>query len=342
MLRRDILKSIAPLLALLPCGRRAKAAAPSSKTANVLWKPIGPVPAQLPAFEGFTDCVPDIVGRIGNKIDLAIFTEGNHFPALLGDRVLDPFRNWALHDGRYAKLSLENIVIVTLPQPIIVSMIKNGGIVMGNMTLSVDRESAFYPDIVMGGKAPLQALAETKIIEQSARIFAKSRGPALLVRADNSLGIAGLDDLIRPEVRLVLASAREPGAREQYFSALESLMGHDRSTLVWQNEIVDFPGRLGIQHRDVLQALSMNAADVGIIVSHLAEYFALTYPEICRMIRIPAAERFSSTIALATIGRPLRPMAARAFSEFFLGIARDVYPRHGFAEMDATEYGAIL
>jgi hypothetical protein len=150
MLRRDLLRSIAPLLALIPCGRAAKAAPASVKTANVLWKPISTPPAELPAFEGFTDCVLDIVGRIGSQIDLAIFTEGNHFPVLLGNQILEPF-NWALRDSRYARLKLENIVVVTLPQPVIVPMIKNGGIVLGNMTLSVDRESAFYPDIVMGG-----------------------------------------------------------------------------------------------------------------------------------------------------------------------------------------------
>ena len=86
----------------------------------------------------------------------------------------------------------------------------------------------------------------------------------------------------------------------------------------------------------------MNAADVGIIVSHLAEYFALTYPELCRMIPIPAEDKFASTIALATVEQPLRRMAAQAFSEFFLGVARDVYPQHGFAKMDSAEYGAIL
>jgi hypothetical protein len=342
MFRRDLLKSIAPLLAPISWGHTARAAPASVKTANVLWKPISTPPAQLSAFEGFTDCVPDIVGRIGSRIDLAIFTEGNHFPALLGMQVLEPFRKWTLRDSRYAKLTLENIVIVTLPQPIIVSMIANGGIVLGNMILSVDRESAFYPDIVMGGQAPLKALAKTRIIEQPARIFAKSRGPALLVRADNPLGISGLDDLIRPEVRLVLASAKEPGARNAYFSALDSLMGNDRSTLARRREIVDFPGRLGVQHRDVLQALSMNAADVGIIVAHLAQYFALTYPEVCRMIPLPGADRFPSTIALATVVQPLRRMAAQAFSEFFFGVARDVYPQHGFAEMNSTEYGAIL
>jgi hypothetical protein len=103
---KGLLRSIAPLLALILGGRVAKAATPSGKTASVLWKPIGTLPAQLPELGGFTDCVPDLVGRIGSHIDLAIFTEGNHFPALLGNQVLQPFRNWALRDSRSRKCLL--------------------------------------------------------------------------------------------------------------------------------------------------------------------------------------------------------------------------------------------
>jgi hypothetical protein len=39
---------------------------------------------------------------------------------------------------------------------------------------------------------------------------------------------------------------------------------------------------------------------------------------------------------------PLRATAAKAFSEFFLGVAREVYPRHGFAAMNAAEYGETI
>lgn len=342
MHRRDILQAIAPLLALGPNAAHAESASTMDKRSNVLWKPINPVRKDLPAFEGFTDCVPDIVGRLGSRIDLAIFTEGNHFPALLGNEILRPFRIWAARDSRYSELQLDNIVVVTLPQPIIVSMIRDGGIVLGNLTLSVGRESGFYPDVVMGGQAPLNALREGHIIDGSARVFAKSRGPALLVAAGNPLGISGVADLIRPEMRIVLATAKEPGARAEYLSALDELLGKKQAEFARQREVVDFPGRLGIQHRDVLQALSIGAADAGIIVRHLAQYFAGTYPDICQMIPIMGADHFTSTIALAMVQQPLRSTAARAFMEFFLGTARTVYPHYGFAEMSSGEYDATI
>ena len=92
----------------------------------------------------------------------------------------------------------------------------------------------------------------------------------------------------------------------------------------------------------MLQAIAIGKADVGIIVHHLARYFAETYPQHCAMVTVPGAERFSSTIGLAPATDPLREQAAQAFSEFFFGVAREVYPRYGFAPMSDTEFGAII
>jgi hypothetical protein len=39
---------------------------------------------------------------------------------------------------------------------------------------------------------------------------------------------------------------------------------------------------------------------------------------------------------------PLRAPAAKAFAEFFLGVAGEVYPRYGFATMSSAEYGAMI
>ena len=58
----------------------------------VVWKRLVAVPTDAPALDGHTDTVPDIVGHLGTPISLAIFTEGNHFPALLGGEIIEPFR----------------------------------------------------------------------------------------------------------------------------------------------------------------------------------------------------------------------------------------------------------
>ena len=300
------------------------------------------VPADAPALDGHTDTVPDIVGRLGASIGLAIFTEGNHFPALLGGEIIEPFRTWTRAQAQYAGLALDNIVVVTLPQPMIVGMLLGGGISLGNLTIEVSRASGFYPDIVMAGAAPLTQLRKASIVEAEARIFARNRGLSLLVAAGNPLGIQSLDDVARSGIRIVMASESEPGARRLYISALEALIGRETTKSILTRETVKFPGRLGIQHRDVLQAIAGRDADVGIIFHHLARYFAATYPELCAMVTVPGAEQFSSTVATAQTVDPLRAPAAKAFSEFFLDVAREVYPRYGFAMMNEAEYGATL
>jgi hypothetical protein len=139
-----------------------------------------------------------------------------------------------------------------------------------------------------------------------------------------------------------MATKGEPGARGLYISALNGLLGEEATTALLSRETVTFSGRLGIQHRDILQPIASCAADVGIIFHHLAHYFATNYPQLCAMVTVPGAEKFSSAIAMVTALNPLRAEAAKAFKEFFLAIARDVYPRYGFAIMNEAEFGAIM
>ena len=298
-------------------------------------------PNHILRLNGHTDTVPDIVGRIGAPIGLAIFTEGNHFPVLLGGEIVEPFRTWAHGDSRYAGLDLENIVIVTLPQPMIVAMVRGQGIGLGNLTLEVSRRSGFYPDVVMGGAAPLSELYKAGVVGAEAHVFARNRGLSLLVGAGNPLTIHSIEDLKKPDVKIIMASADEPGARSQYISAFKAMLGEEATKSILVRETGMFPGRLGIQHRDVLHSLAAGEADAGIIFHHLARYFANAYPQVCAMVTVPGAEQFSSTIAMVSAIDPLRAKAAKAFAEYFLSVARTVYPRYGFASMTDAEYRAL-
>ena len=90
----------------------------------------------------------------------------------------------------------------------------------------------------------------------------------------------------------------------------------------------------------MLQAIATRCADVGVIFHHLARYFAAAYPQLCTMVAVPGADKFSSRIAMVSSLAPLRAQAAKAFSEFFFGVAREVYPRYGFAPLSEAEFGA--
>ena len=101
---------------------------------------------------------------------------------LLSEDIVGAFLSWAKSQSQYADLDLENVVVVTVPQPLVVQMVRSGGIALGNLTLDVSRKSGFYPDIVMGGLDPLQQLRKLGVLEAQARFFSKNRGLALLVR----------------------------------------------------------------------------------------------------------------------------------------------------------------
>jgi hypothetical protein len=116
----------------------------------LVWPALAKLPSGIRSFNGHTDTVLDVAGRIGAPPSLVIFTEGNHLMVLLSDDILGAFPSWAKSQPQYTDLNLDNILVSTLPQPILVEAIRSGGIALGNLTLEVSRRSGFYPDIFMG------------------------------------------------------------------------------------------------------------------------------------------------------------------------------------------------
>src|SRR6516165_12675246 len=180
----------------------AQSATAQAVAEPLVWPVVTKLPPEIRSFAGHTDTVPDIVGRIGTPPSLVIFTEGNHLMVLLSDDIIGAFPSWVRSRPDYADLDTENIVVVTLPQPIVVEMIRTGGIALGNLTLDVSRRSGFYPDVVMAGAEPLREVRKLGAIEPQARFFSRNRGPALLVRKGNPRGIHGLVDVARSGGRI--------------------------------------------------------------------------------------------------------------------------------------------
>jgi hypothetical protein len=261
---------------------------------------------------------------------------------LLSDDIIGAFPSWAKSQLQYADLDLENIVVVTLPQPVVVQMIRTGGIALGNLTLDVSRRSGFYPDIVMAGLTPLREVRRLGAIEPQARFFSRNRGSALLVRKGNPLGIHGLTDIVRTGARIALANVAEESARVRYRAEMEGLIGKSTADAVFAAEVPHFPGRLGIVHRDLPEMVARGYADVAFAQHHLISYWTRIFPRYFELVPVSGAEQFFVKIALARVIDPLRPRALRAFEEFFYGRARDVYPRYDFARMNDDEFGATL
>ena len=237
------------------------------------------------------------------------------------------------------RLDLTNIILVTLPQPILVQMIRSGGVALGNLTLDTSRSSGFYPDIVMGYPEPLRRLRRMGVVEPQARFFCRNRGVALLVRKGNPLGIHGLADLLRTGARVALPDSGD--VRAQCLAATESQLGKPAANALVAAE-TNFPGRLGIMHRDLPEMVARNYADVAFTWYHLVSFWARTFTDHFEFVAVPGVESFFTKIAFTGSVNPLRSVAAKAFDEFFFARARDAYPRHDFARMDDDEFGAPL
>jgi hypothetical protein len=322
---------------------RGENASPQRSPEPLVWPVVTKLEPGIPAFAGHTDTVPDIVGRIGTPASLVIFTEGNHLMVLLSDDIIGAFPSWAKSQPQYADLNLDNIVVVTVPQPVVVQMLRTGAIALGNLVLDVSRKSGFYPDIVMAGPDPLREVRKLSAIEPQARFFSRNRGFALLVRKGNPFGIYGLVDVARSGARIALPEAvSEPGARARYRSAVDDLIGKPAGDVLFAAETPHFPGRIGIVHRDLPEMVAHGYADVALTQYHLVSYWTRIFPNHFELVPVSGAERFFVNIAFARILDPLRARAAKAFEEFFFARAREVYPRYDFARMNDSEFGATL
>ena len=231
-------------------------------------------------------------------------------------------------------------LLATLPQPILVQMIRTGGVALGNLTLDVSRTSGFYPDMLMGYPEPLRQLHQLGVIESQARFFCKNRGVALLVHKGNPLGIAALTDVVHAGARIALPDSGD--VRAKCRAAAAELLGKPAADALFAAEVPSFPGRLGIMHRDLPEMVARGYADVAFTWYHLVSYWARTFPNHFEFVAVPGADSFFTKIALARVNNPLRSGAMNAFDEFFFRRARDVYPQYDFARMNDDEFGATL
>ena len=323
-----------------PATAEAQGAVPQAPPAPLVWPVVTKMPPGIRSFAGHTDTVLDVAGRIGSPPSLVIFTEGNHLMVMLSEDIVGAFPSWAKSQPQYADLDLGNVVVVTLPQPIGIEMIRSGAVGLGNLTLDVSRKSGFYPDIFMGYPDPLRQLRRFGVVEPQARFFCKNRGPALMVRKGNPLGIHGLADVTRSGARIALP---EGGRSVPWVGpAAAELLGKSAADAFFAAEVPSFPGRLGIMHRDLPEMVARSYADVAYTWYHLVSYWTRIFPNHFELVPVSGAERFSAQIAFGRITDPLRPRAMKAFDEFLFSRARDVYPRYDFARMNDQEYGATL
>lgn len=287
---------------------------------------------------GYTNSLPDVVGPIDGTARLTIFTEGNHYPVLL-PLVLEAFPAHCAKTER-CEIASSEILVITLPQIMILEGVDRGGFRFGNAVLPVRPEGPVFPDIVMLGRNAMQRFHERGLLAEAPRVLARHRGLGLLLRKDRAAGILDLADFAESGLSFVVATPYEAGARSQYLATLKSTVGDAKATDLMRREVAEFPGRLGIQHRDVPYAVLNDHADVGIIFGHLARFYAQRWPDTLRFVEAPEAAPFGADIAMARTTRGGGDAGlTEEFVRFLREAAPEAYARGGFSPADAFAYG---
>ena len=204
---------------------------------------------------------------------LVVFSDGNHHMAL--EASLQAFR------GHHPEVN--DIFYATTPPSVIVNLLTQGQIVLGNLTLSR------LPHVFISPPGIMEKLKQAGHIA-SHESFMRSRGNVLLVRRGNPKQIQGIDDLLRKDVRLFISNPNtEKASYDVYAETLLALADEQnldtdaiRSLVSGNSQRLVTGAR--IHHREAPQCLYENRADVAVIYYHLALRYTRIFPELFEFI----------------------------------------------------------
>lgn len=202
------------------------------------------------------------------KAPLVVFSDGNHHMALEA----------AIQEFARAHPRIEDIFYATTPPGVLVRLLREGGLNLGNLSLSV------RPHIFISPAAILEQLVEAGYVQHH-EPFMESRGNVLLIKKGNPKRITQLADLLREEVRLFISNpATERASYEVYRDTLLGLAKTEglnsravEDLLEGRNGRIHFGER--IHHREAPQALADGQADVALIYYHLALRYTRIFPD---------------------------------------------------------------
>ncbi len=250
---------------------------------------------------------------------LAVFSDGNHHMAL--EQALQAF----LSDHP----QVVDIFYATTPPRVVVEALATGGIVLGNLTISVK------PQVFISPPKVLDALVAGGAMNAHFPL-AGSRGNVLLLPKANPKGIKGIADLARDDVSLFLSNPKtETVSYTTYINTLRAIAARLDLAL----DFLDgrpHPRVLygeSIHHREAPQAVAAGDADAAVVFHHLALRYTRIFPEIFTMLpltaegeRDPGQERSRVHVGLVGDGGEWGPRLV----EFLRGPrVADIYRHHG-------------
>jgi len=251
--------------------------------------------------------------------ELCVYSDGNHHMAL--EECLESFRG---------ARRLQSIFYCTTPPSVYLDWLYAGGMEIGNLRLSRP------PDLVIGPQNIVDDLRQSGSLRDM-RVFAASLGNHLLVARGNPHGIAGVGDLLRPEVRLFVSNPEtEKASHQVYRETIEALArgaGIDGAATLFESRQTTRFGEL-IHHREAPQAIADGEADAAIVYAHLALRYKRIFPQLFDIVELPTGEDNVVSRYAVGLAHPGDGLAEELFAYFAGAEVAEIYRRHGLQALD--------
>jgi len=251
--------------------------------------------------------------------DITLLSDGNHHMAL----------QETLAGSEYAK----NIFYVTLPPQVLLQIIINKEVYLGNLRLPVQ------PHIILSPATIIDTLLASGKLSKSVP-FIKNRGNVLLIRKGNPKNIFRVEDILRDDIRLFISNASTEKASHLAYRDTLNNIAQNKQLEEWLesgSSRIMFGKK--VHHREAPQALFENHCDVAILYYHLALRFVRIFPDDFEIIPLggtaddpqPGPENVISDVHMGlftdtTAGEGL-------FDYLQSQTVKDIYRTHGLQEI---------
>ena len=249
--------------------------------------------------------------------ELIVFSDGNHHMAL----------REALQGFQQAHPQLQGIFYMTTPPGVVMTMLKKGGIYLGNLRISAK------PNLLIGPDNFIETVGKTHAFADHAN-FMQSRGCALIVRHGNPKKITGIQDLQRSDIRIACSNpVTETASYTVYRNTLLQLLGNHPDVTIFTREDTRMVYSRNIHHREIPGLLATQQADVALVYYHLALRYARIFPD--QIDYIPLADETLDTfpghdITKYTIARlDMDDLSSQLYTYLCSHHVRDIYKHHG-------------
>lgn len=323
-----LLASLSPRIAglsamLLACGlifgfegclgmMGAEDAQAASPPVEAPWGHIPPVGLPFTVFG--VDNVPDLHGDPARS-QLTLFVAGNQF--MVFPELLRVFRK--------EHPEIRHIFYETLPPGILAKQIREKGLTIGNLHLTL------RPDIYESGLKRMNQEKKAGMVIGKPVAFAQNN-LAIMVSKRNPLHIQSLQDLGKPGVRLSLPNPRWEGIGKQIRASLQKAGGPRLIKKIFDEKKKDGTTFLThIHHRQTAYRILRGQSDAGITwISEVLFQEKIGHP--ISLVRIPAKLNTEATYVAAMVKGAPHARNARLWLNFLSSPqARSIYRQYGFS-----------